>query len=128
MKKVMSIAAVALMIAGSTAIAGDANGCKGKKAECKKSNQLGMYCRERQCRVCQASRSQEMYCRLHQEGGCLEIHRYHFNIQQSPSKRRGFSVFHWRTLGGSVPASSALRAQEAPVQLSLRHEPLSKIL
>jgi len=37
MKKVMSIAAVALMIAGSTAIAGDANGCKGKKSECKKA-------------------------------------------------------------------------------------------
>ena len=37
MKKMMSIAAVALMIAGSTVFAEDASQCTAKKAECKKS-------------------------------------------------------------------------------------------
>ena len=36
MKKMMSIAAVALMIAGSTVFAEDASQCTAKKAECKK--------------------------------------------------------------------------------------------
>ena len=38
MKKMMSIAAVALIIAGSTTFAGDAAECTAKKAECKKAD------------------------------------------------------------------------------------------
>jgi hypothetical protein len=38
MKKMMSIAAVTLMIAGSTAFAQDASQCSAKKAECKKAD------------------------------------------------------------------------------------------
>ena len=38
MKKMMSIAAVTLMIAGSSAFAGDAAECTAKKAECKKAD------------------------------------------------------------------------------------------
>ena len=37
MKKMMSIAAVALMIAGSTAFSGETSQCTAKKAECKKA-------------------------------------------------------------------------------------------
>jgi hypothetical protein len=38
MKKMMSIAAVTLLIAGSTAFAQDASQCTAKKAECKKAD------------------------------------------------------------------------------------------
>ncbi len=43
MKRMMSIAAIALFLAGSTVFACDSCGCKAKKTECKK---IGLYCCE----------------------------------------------------------------------------------
>ena len=54
MKKVMSIAIVALMMAGTTAFACDSCGCKDKKAEKKAEccGKDGKCCAEKKCEKC----------------------------------------------------------------------------
>ena len=57
MKKVLSIAVLALMMAGSTAFACDGCGCKDKKQEAKKECKQ---CEEgKKCKACEAKKGQK---------------------------------------------------------------------
>ena len=58
MKKLMSIAAVALFVAGSTAFACDTCGCKDKKASCSAEKKCADCTAEKTCAACTAKKAE----------------------------------------------------------------------